>query len=157
VTSAGLVFAATMRMMGSKLIVLAQMVTRRYRAIGGTRCRADSLLMPSIATLLGRWYGGRKFVSPLPHQPPRRRSVPETATQGGNDGSAAPAPPIPATTEAARMPGIEARPATRGQCARVLITGMSGVGKSCCCRSWLGVALSHRRPDYGDYHENRRR
>ncbi len=58
VTSAGLVFAATMAgMMASKLIVLAQM--------GGSTIAIGllidtfivrSLLMPSIATMLGRWF-----------------------------------------------------------------------------------------------------
>jgi RND superfamily putative drug exporter len=57
VTSAGLVFAATMAaMMFSKLIVLAQMGSTIAIGLLVDTFIVRSLLMPSIATLLGRWF-----------------------------------------------------------------------------------------------------
>jgi RND superfamily putative drug exporter len=81
VTSAGLVFAATMAaMMFSKLIVLAQMGSTIAIGLLVDTLIVRSLLMPSIATLLGRWFwwplvvyprGDNHFLKP---QPPRRAS-----------------------------------------------------------------------------------
>ncbi len=76
VTSAGLVFAATMAaMLGSKLIVLAQMGSTIAIGLLVDTLIVRSLLMPSIATLLGRWFwwptvvyprGDHHFRKPLP-------------------------------------------------------------------------------------------
>jgi RND superfamily putative drug exporter len=80
VTSAGLVFAATMAgMMGSKLIVLAQMGSTIAIGLLVDTFIVRSLLMPSIATLLGRWFWWPQVVYPrgdyhfLPPQPRRRQ------------------------------------------------------------------------------------
>ena len=80
VTSAGLVFAATMAgMMGSKLIVLAQMGSTIAIGLLIDTFIVRSLLMPSIATLLGRWFwwpqvvfprGDNHFRKPQPPRPP---------------------------------------------------------------------------------------
>ena len=80
VTSAGLVFAATMAgMMGSKLIVLAQMGSTIAIGLLVDTLIVRSLLMPSIATLLGRWFwwpqvvyprGDNHFLKPQPPRPP---------------------------------------------------------------------------------------
>jgi RND superfamily putative drug exporter len=80
VTSAGLVFAATMAgMMGSKLIVLAQMGSTIAIGLLVDTLIVRSLLMPSIATLLGRWFwwpqvvyprGDNHFRIPQPPRPP---------------------------------------------------------------------------------------
>jgi len=80
VTSAGLVFAATMAgMMGSKLIVLAQMGSTIAIGLLVDTLIVRSLLMPSIATLLGRWFwwpqvvyprGDHHFLKPQPPRPP---------------------------------------------------------------------------------------
>ena len=81
VTSAGLVFAATMAaMMGSKLIVLAQMGSTIAIGLLVDTFVVRSFLMPSIATLLGRWFWWPQVVYPrgdyhfLPPQPRRRTS-----------------------------------------------------------------------------------
>jgi RND superfamily putative drug exporter len=78
VTSAGLVFAATMAaMMGSKLIVLAQMGSTIAIGLLVDTFVVRSFLMPSIATLLGRWFWWPQVVYPrgdyhfLPPQPRR--------------------------------------------------------------------------------------
>ena len=80
VTSAGLVFAATMAgMMGSKLVVLAQMGSTIAIGLLVDTLIVRSLLMPSIATLLGRWFwwpqvvyprGDHHFLKPQPPRPP---------------------------------------------------------------------------------------
>ena len=80
VTSAGLVFAATMAaMMGSKLIVLAQMGSTIAIGLLVDTLVVRSFLMPSIATLLGRWFwwpqvvyprGDNHFLKPQPPRPP---------------------------------------------------------------------------------------
>jgi RND superfamily putative drug exporter len=80
VTSAGLVFAATMAgMMGSKLIVLAQMGSTIAIGLLVDTFIVRSLLMPSIATLLGRWFwwpqvvyprGDYQFLKPQPRPRP---------------------------------------------------------------------------------------
>jgi putative drug exporter of the RND superfamily len=79
VTSAGLVFAATMAgMMGSKLIVLAQMGSTIAIGLLVDTFVVRAFLMPSIATLLGRWFWWPQVVYPrgdyhfLPPQPRRR-------------------------------------------------------------------------------------
>ncbi|HZN83850.1 MAG TPA: MMPL family transporter [Mycobacterium sp.] len=79
VTSAGLVFAATMAaMMGSKLVVLAQMGSTIAIGLLVDTFVVRSFLMPSIATLLGRWFWWPQVVYPrgdyhfLPPQPRRR-------------------------------------------------------------------------------------
>nr|WP_313777204.1 MMPL family transporter [Mycobacterium sp.] len=80
VTSAGLVFAATMAaMMGSDLMVLAQMGSTIAIGLLMDTLIVRSLLMPSIATLLGRWFwwplvvyprGDYQFLPPQPKRPP---------------------------------------------------------------------------------------
>jgi putative drug exporter of the RND superfamily len=79
VTSAGLVFAATMAAMCfSKLTVLAQMGSTIAIGLLVDTLVVRSLLMPSIATLLGRWFwwpqvvyprGDYHFVKPQPRRP----------------------------------------------------------------------------------------
>jgi putative drug exporter of the RND superfamily len=80
VTSAGMVFAATMAaMMGSDLVVLAQMGSTIAIGLLLDTLVVRSLLMPSIATLLGRWFwwpqvvyprGDNHFRKPAPRRPP---------------------------------------------------------------------------------------
>ncbi len=81
VTSAGLVFAATMAgMMFSKLVVLAQMGSTIAIGLLIDTFIVRSLLMPSIATMLGRWFWWPQVVYPrgdyhfLPPQPRKRPS-----------------------------------------------------------------------------------
>ncbi|BBX10480.1 RND family transporter [Mycolicibacterium aichiense] len=81
VTSAGLVFAATMAgMMFSKLVVLAQMGSTIAIGLLIDTFIVRSLLMPSIATMLGRWFWWPQVVYPrgdyhfLPPQPRTRPS-----------------------------------------------------------------------------------
>ncbi len=81
VTSAGLVFAATMAgMMFSKLVVLAQMGSTIAIGLLIDTFIVRSLLMPSIATMLGRWFWWPQVVYPrgdnhfLPRTPVQRRS-----------------------------------------------------------------------------------
>jgi RND superfamily putative drug exporter len=84
VTSAGLVFAATMAAMTfSKLIVLAQMGSTIAIGLLVDTFIVRSLLMPSIATMLGRWFwwplvvyprGDNHFKKPQPPQPPSEES-----------------------------------------------------------------------------------
>ncbi|MFN3006844.1 RND family transporter [Mycolicibacterium wolinskyi] len=65
VTSAGLVFAATMAaMLGSDLVVLAQMGSTIAIGLLLDTLIVRSLLMPSIATLLGRWFWWPQVVYP---------------------------------------------------------------------------------------------
>jgi RND superfamily putative drug exporter len=65
VTSAGLVFAATMAgMVGSKLVVLAQMGSTIAIGLLVDTLIVRSLLMPSIAVLLGRWFWWPQVVYP---------------------------------------------------------------------------------------------
>ena len=87
VTSAGLVFAATMAgMMASKLIVLAQMGSTIAIGLLVDTFVVRAFLMPSIATLLGRWFwwprvvyprGDHHFLKPQPPRPPSEE--PDTA------------------------------------------------------------------------------
>ncbi|GAY16404.1 RND family transporter [Mycobacterium sp. shizuoka-1] len=79
VTSAGLVFAATMAgMMFSQLTVLAQMGSTIAIGLLIDTFIVRSLLMPSIATMLGRWFwwpqvvyprGDNHFRKPTPQRP----------------------------------------------------------------------------------------
>ncbi|KUH69803.1 hypothetical protein AU184_08725 [Mycolicibacterium novocastrense] len=85
VTSAGLVFAATMAgMMGSNLIMLAQMGSTIAIGLLVDTLIVRSLLMPSIATLLGRWFWWPQVVYPrgdnhFPNlRPVRRPRVPSS-------------------------------------------------------------------------------
>ena len=65
VTAAGFVFAATMAaMLGSKLIVLAQMGSTIDIGLLVDTLIVRSLLMPSIATMLGRWFWWPQVVYP---------------------------------------------------------------------------------------------
>ncbi|EHB55444.1 Transport protein [Mycolicibacterium rhodesiae JS60] len=80
VTSAGLVFAATMAgMMFSSLTVLAQMGSTIAIGLLIDTFIVRSLLMPSIATMLGRWFwwplvvyprGDNHFLPPTPRKRP---------------------------------------------------------------------------------------
>jgi RND superfamily putative drug exporter len=80
VTSAGFVFAATMAaMLGSQLIVLAQMGSTIAIGLLVDTLIVRSLLMPSIATMLGRWFwwplvvyprGDNHFRKSTPPPPP---------------------------------------------------------------------------------------
>jgi RND superfamily putative drug exporter len=84
VTSAGLVFAATMAgMLYSDLIVLAQMGSTIAIGLLVDTFIVRSLLMPSIATLLGRWFwwpqvvyprGDHHFRKSEPPRPPSEES-----------------------------------------------------------------------------------
>src|ERR1700755_1254348 len=83
VTSAGLVFAATMAaMMFSKLIVLAQMGSTIAIGLLVDTLIVRSLLMPSIATLLGRWFWWPQVVYPRGdyHLPRIQQPTDETIT-----------------------------------------------------------------------------
>ncbi len=74
VTSAGLVFAATMAAMCfSKLTVLAQMGSTIAIGLLVDTLIVRSLLMPSIATLLGRWFWWPQVVRPRGDNHLRRR------------------------------------------------------------------------------------
>jgi putative drug exporter of the RND superfamily len=65
VTSAGLVFAVTMAsMLGSSLIIIAQMGSTIAIGLLLDTLIVRSLLMPSIATLLGRWFWWPQVVYP---------------------------------------------------------------------------------------------
>ena len=106
VTSAGLVFAATMAgMMFSKLTVLAQMGSTIAIGLLVDTLIVRSLLMPSIAT-----HAGPVVLVAASRLPPGRLSVPETATQ--NAGSGRRRRRRCGDHSAARLAGIESRPAT---------------------------------------------
>ena len=76
VTSAGLVFAATMAAMCfSKLTVLAQMGSTIAIGLLVDTLIVRSLLMPSIATLLGRWFWWPQVVRPRGDNHLRQRPV----------------------------------------------------------------------------------
>src|SRR6195952_4607773 len=89
VTAAGLVFAATMAaMMGSQLVVLAQMGSTIAIGLLVDTLIVRSLLMPSIATLLGRWFwwplvvyprGDNHFRKSTPPPPPPPSEESDTA------------------------------------------------------------------------------
>jgi RND superfamily putative drug exporter len=93
VTSAGLVFAATMAgMLYSDLIVLAQMGSTIAIGLLVDTFIVRSLLMPSIAVMLGRWFWWPQVVYPRgdwhftsPHGPKRPPS-------GGDDADTAAMP-----------------------------------------------------------------
>jgi RND superfamily putative drug exporter len=81
VTSAGLVFAFTMMSMASsKLIVIGQVGTTIGLGLLFDTLVVRSLMTPSVATLLGRWFWWPQRVRPRPvpqpwPQPARHRSV----------------------------------------------------------------------------------
>jgi RND superfamily putative drug exporter len=90
VTSAGFVFAATMAaMMGSKLIVLAQMGSTIAIGLLVDTLIVRSLLMPSIATLLGRWFWWPQVVYPRGDNHFRKSPPPPPASE---DSDTAPVP-----------------------------------------------------------------
>lgn len=92
VTSAGLVFAATMAaMLGSELIVLAQMGSTIAIGLLLDTLIVRSLLMPSIATLLGRWFWWPQVVYPRGDNQFRRPA----ARTGGSDDQDTAALPVP--------------------------------------------------------------
>jgi putative drug exporter of the RND superfamily len=65
VTSAGLVFAVTMAsMLGSSLIIVAQLGSTIAIGLLLDTLIVRSLLMPAIATLLGRWFWWPQVVYP---------------------------------------------------------------------------------------------
>jgi putative drug exporter of the RND superfamily len=83
VTSAGLVFAVTMAsMLGSSLIIVAQLGSTIAIGLLLDTLIVRSLLMPSIATLLGRWFWWPQVVYPRgDHNRPRiQQPTDETAT-----------------------------------------------------------------------------
>jgi putative drug exporter of the RND superfamily len=81
VTSAGLVFAVTMAsMLGSSLIIVAQLGSTIAIGLLLDTLIVRSLLMPSIATLLGRWFWWPQVVYPRgDHNRPRIQPTDETA------------------------------------------------------------------------------
>jgi RND superfamily putative drug exporter len=83
VTSAGLVFAVTMAsMLGSSLIIVAQLGSTIAIGLLLDTLIVRSLLMPSIATLLGRWFWWPQVVYPRGdyHRPRIQQPTDETAT-----------------------------------------------------------------------------
>ncbi|UGU30012.1 MMPL family transporter [Mycolicibacterium smegmatis] len=92
VTSAGLVFAATMAaMLGSELVVLAQMGSTIAIGLLLDTLIVRSLLMPSIATLLGRWFWWPQVVYPRGDNHFRRSTAVSRGT-GDEDTAALPVP-----------------------------------------------------------------
>ena len=82
VTSAGLVFAATMAaMLGSKLIVLAQMGSTIAIGLLLDTLIVRSLLMPSIATMLGRWFWWPQVVYPRGDNHFKKAQSPQPPTE----------------------------------------------------------------------------
>ncbi|BBY58779.1 MMPL/RND family transporter [Mycolicibacterium sarraceniae] len=82
VTSAGLVFAATMAgMMISKLVVLAQMGSTIAIGLLIDTFIVRSLLMPSIATMLGRWFWWPQVVHPRGDNHFRKPTPPKPAKE----------------------------------------------------------------------------
>ena len=93
VTSAGFVFAATMAAMTlSELTVLAQLGSTIAIGLLVDTLIVRSLLMPSIATLLGRWFWWPQVVYPRGDNA-RPASAPELATKTPQPGLAATAAP----------------------------------------------------------------
>src|SRR5271154_2824577 len=94
VTSAGLVFAVTMAaMLGSSLIILAQMGSTIAIGLLLDTLIVRSLLMPSIATLLGRWFWWPQVVYPRGdyHRPqPPTHDTPDTPDADDTDALALP-------------------------------------------------------------------
>ena len=80
-TSAGLVFAFTMAaMMVSELTVLAQIGSTIGIGLLVDTLIVRSLLMPSIATLLGRWFWWPLVVYPRGDHANRKAAAPDDAT-----------------------------------------------------------------------------
>ena len=93
VTSAGLVFAATMAgMMGSQLIVLAQMGSTIAIGLLVDTFIVRSLLMPSIATLLGRWFWWPQIVYPRGDNHFRKSQPPTPPPSEDAENDTAPVP-----------------------------------------------------------------
>ena len=93
VTSAGFVFAATMAAMTlSKLTVIAQLGSTIAIGLLVDTLIVRSLLMPSIATLLGRWFWWPQVVYPRGDNA-RPAPASEHATKTPQPGLAAPAAP----------------------------------------------------------------
>jgi RND superfamily putative drug exporter len=91
VTAAGLVFAATMAaMVGSNLVVLAQMGSTIAIGLLVDTLIVRSLLMPSIATLLGRWFWWPLVVYPRGDNHFRKAATPPPPA--GDDTDTAPVP-----------------------------------------------------------------
>ncbi|NKZ10981.1 MMPL family transporter [Mycolicibacterium septicum DSM 44393] len=91
VTSAGLVFAATMAgMLYSDLIVLAQMGSTIAIGLLIDTFIVRSLLMPSIATLLGRWFWWPQVVYPRGDNHFRKPAPPRVPREDDDDTAALP-------------------------------------------------------------------
>jgi RND superfamily putative drug exporter len=81
VTSAGLVFAVTMAsMLGSSLIIVAQLGSTIAIGLLLDTLIVRTLLMPSIATLLGRWFWWPQVVYPHGDRKPPRTQQPTDGT-----------------------------------------------------------------------------
>ena len=92
VTSAGLVFAFTMAaMLGSELTILGQFGSTVCIGLLLDTLVVRTLLMPSIATMLGRWFWWPKVVHPRGDNA-YRRAQPTVAPESGQ----APDPAVPA-------------------------------------------------------------
>ncbi|MGV0811088.1 MMPL family transporter [Mycolicibacterium boenickei] len=93
VTSAGMVFAATMAaMLGSDLVVLAQMGSTIAIGLLLDTLIVRSLLMPSIATLLGRWFWWPQVVYPRGDNHFRKPAVLRRPRSDDEDTAAIPVP-----------------------------------------------------------------
>ena len=93
VTAAGLVFAATMAaMVGSNLIVLAQMGSTIAIGLLVDTLIVRSLLMPSIATLLGRWFWWPLVVYPRGDNHFRKPATPPPPASDDTDTAPVPVP-----------------------------------------------------------------
>jgi RND superfamily putative drug exporter len=91
VTAAGRVFAATMAaMVGSNLVVLAQMGSTIAIGLLVDTLIVRSLLMPSIATLLGRWFWWPLVVYPRGDNHFKKAATPPPPA--GDDTDTAPVP-----------------------------------------------------------------
>jgi putative drug exporter of the RND superfamily len=91
VTSAGMVFAATMAaMLGSDLVVLAQMGSTIAIGLLLDTLIVRSLLMPSIATLLGRWFWWPQVVYPRGDNHFRKPAPPRVPREDDDDTAALP-------------------------------------------------------------------
>ena len=88
VTAAGLVFAVTMAsMLGSNLRIIAQLGSTIAVGLLLDTLIVRTLLMPSIATLLGRWFWWPQVVHPRgDHNLPRTQPPTDhTDTHGADD------------------------------------------------------------------------
>ena len=97
VTAAGLVFAVTMAsMLGSNLRIIAQLGSTIAIGLLLDTLIVRSLLMPSIATLLGRWFWWPQVINPRGDQHVRHPQAPtddvDTDTDTDTDTEALPKP-----------------------------------------------------------------